>query len=284
MESFSVIIVSYNGKNLLRECLKSIPKSEILPEKTVVVDDFSDDGTSEMVKNEFPLVELIRNKKNSGPTFSRNRGAELINSEYVIFLDNDVLVRPGTFKKLIDFLRNNPDAGIVGTKIVPKGKEKIWWNMGYEPNNFREAIGYLLGFLLKIFPGSAWLKSRAVKFILNYSDYKETIPVGWVIESCFVMKKKLFDEVGGFDEGFFMFFEGPDLCFRVKKSGLKVYFYPDAAVDSLSGHTHSKLKRAVVFNRSKYLFYKKHYFYRKSNPVFYWVGKIASGIAYLMAK
>ena len=284
MESFSIVIISYNGKNLLRECLKSIPKSEILPEKTVVVDDFSDDGTSNMVKTEFPSVKLITNKKNFGPTFSRNRGAEIVDSEYVVFLDNDVLVRPGTFKKLIDFIKNNPDAGVVGTKIQPEGKEKIWWNMGYEPNNFREAAGYFYGFLLKFFSHSKWLKNRAVKFILNYSDYKETVPVGWVIESCFAMKKGLFDKIGGFDERFFMFFEGPDLCFRVKKEGFKVYFYPDAAVDSLSGHTHSKLKRAVVFNRSKYLFYKKHYFYKKSNPVFYWAGKIASGIAYLIAK
>jgi hypothetical protein len=284
MESFSVVVVSYNGKNFLRECLKSIPKSEILPKKIVAVDDFSDDGTAEMVKKEFSAVELIRSGKNFGPTFSRNRGAELVDSEYVIFLDNDVLVRPGTFKKLISFLKENPDAGIVGTKIVPESKEKIWWNMGYEPNNLREAAGYLLGFLLKFFPRSERLKNLAVKFVLNYSDYKKTVPVGWVIESCFAINKKLFDSIGGFDERFFMFFEGPDLCFRVKKSGLKVYFYPDAAVDSLSGHTHSKLKRAAVFNRSKYLFYKKHYFYRESNPVFFWIGKIVSGILYLIAK
>lgn len=282
MADFSVIIISYNGREFLRKCLKNIRKSVVRPRKIIVVDDFSDDGTDEMVKKKFNFAEFIRNERNLGPTASRNRGANLAEGKYLIFLDNDVLIRPETLKKMVDFMENQAEAGIVGAKIIPEGEEKMWWNMGYDPNNFREAIGYFLGFLLKIFPQSQWLKSFSMKFILNYWDYNKTLTVGWVIESCFAIKKEVFDKIGGFDERFFMYYESPDLCRRVRQEGFKIYFYPEAEVISLDGHTHNQLKRSFLLIKTKYLFYQKHYFYKKSNPVLFWLGKIISGVFYLI--
>ncbi len=282
MADFSVIIISYNGKEFLGKCLKNIGKSVVRPRKIIVVDDFSSDGTEEMIKKGFSFVEFLRNERNLGPTVSRNRGAELAKGKYIIFLDNDILVRPDTLKKIINFMESRPGAGVVGAKIIPIGKEKMWWNMGYDPNNFREAIGYFLGFLLKIFPRSQWLKNFSMNFILNYWDYDKLIEVGWMMESCFVVRKEIFDKIGGFDERFFMYYEGPDLCRRIRQEDYKVYFYPEAKVDSLEGHTHNQLKRSLFLTKSKYLFYKKHYFYKKSNPVLFWLGKIISGVFYLI--
>jgi hypothetical protein len=282
MSSFSLVVISYNGREFLRKCLKNIEKSVIKPHKIVVVDDFSNDGTEEMVKNEFSFVEFIRNDKNLGPTVSRNKGAKLVGDEYIIFLDNDVLVEPETFKKMVDFMENKTEAGIVGVKIVPEGKEKMEWNIGYDPNNFREAIGYFIGFLLKIFPQSQWLKNFSMKFILNYWNYDKLLEVGWVIESCFIIRKEIFNKLEGFDERFFMYYEGPDLCLRIRQRGYKVYFYPEVRVDVLEGHAHSKLKRSLFLLKTKYLFYQKHYFYKKSNPILFGLGKIISGILYLI--
>jgi len=278
-----VIVISHNGREFLRKCLAAISKSAISPTQIVVVDDFSSDQTEEMAKREFQSVEFIRNERNLGPTASRNRGAKSARGKYIVFIDNDAFVRPETFQKMLDFLENQAEAGVVGAKVIPEGKEKMWWNMGHNPNNFREAAGYFCGFLLKIFPGSQWLKDFSMKFILNYWDYNKLLEVGWVVESCFAMKKEIFDKIGGFDEDFFMYFEGPDLCRRVRQQGYKVYFYPEVKADLLEGHTHSRLKRSAFLAKSKYLFYKKHYFYKKSNPVSFWIGGFISGIFYLLA-
>ncbi len=283
MPDFSVIIISYNGKEFLRKCLKNIGKSALKPRKIIVVDDFSNDGTEKMIKKGFSFVEFLRNERNFGPTASRNRGAKLVEGKYIIFLDNDVLVRPDTLEKMINFMESRPEAGVVGAKVIPDNKEKMWWNMGYDPNNFREAFGYFLGFLLKIFSCSQWLKNFSTKFILNYWDYDKLIEAGWVVESCFAVRKKIFEKINGFDERFFMYYEGPDLCRRVRRETYKVYFYPEAKADLLEGHTHSELKRSLFLTKSKYLFYQKHYFYKKSNPIFFWLGKVVSGILYLIA-
>ena len=283
MSDFSVVIISYNGREFLRKCLKNIQKNLLGPRKIIVVDDFSNDKTEEMIKKEFSSIFFIRNEKNLGPVASRNRGAKLAEGKYIIFIDNDVLIRPDTLKQMINFMENQSDAGVVSAKIIPMGKEKIWWNMGYDPNNFREAIGYFLGFLLKILPHSQWLKKFSMKFILNYWDYNKILEVDWTIETCFAIQKKIFDKIGGFDEHFFMYYEGPDLCRRVRQSGYKVYFSPEVQIDLLEGHTHAKSKRTSFFKNSEYLYYKKHYFYKKSNPILFLIGKVINGLLYLIA-
>lgn len=283
MANFSVVIISYNGREFLKKCLNAILKSSLKPSQVIVVDDFSSDGTEEMVKRDFKFVEFLRNEKNLGPTASRNKGAKLTNKGNIIFIDNDILVKSDTFENLVGFIEKNDDCGIAGAKVIPEGKEKMWWNMGYDPNNFRETLGYLFGFLFRFYPNSKKIKDYSMNFILNYWDYDKILPVGWVIESCFIVKKDLFDKIGGFDERFFMYYEGPDLCLRLRQQGFKVYFYPEAKVDVLEGHAHSKFERFNFLRKSKYLFYKKHYFYKKSNPIFFFIGKIISSIFYLLA-
>lgn len=136
--------------------------------------------------------------------------------------------------------------------------------MGYDPNDFREAIGYFIGFLMKIFRHSKWLKKISMKFILNYWDYNKPLMVDWVIETCFLIGKDVFDKLNGFDENFFMFFEGPDICKRVREIGFKVFFNPGAKANVLHKHVHSKSARRRFWWQSKKYFYKKHYsFFRR---------------------
>lgn len=277
---FSVVIINYNRQNLLRKCLNRVRASSLKPEKIIVVDDASSDNSASMVKKEFPEAVLIQNKTNFGPTKSRNIGAKQAIGDYIIFLDNDLMARKDTFEKLTDFMRKNPSAGICGARMKPDGQEKMWWNMGYDPNNFRESIGYLFGFLLKIFPASKFLKKASMIFILNYWDYNKIFLVDWVVEGCFIVKKNAFDQVGGFDEKFFMFFEGPDLCRRIRKLGYQIYFNPEIETDLFDGHSHSNQKRLAWSIQSKHYFYQKHYFYLKSNPLFFWLGNLISGALY----
>ncbi len=283
MADFSIVIVSYNGKEFLRRCLNAVQKSVLKPKKIIVVDDFSSDGTEELVKKEFNYIDFIRNEKNLGPTASRNRGAKLADGEYIVFLDNDILLRPDTPQKLISFMDNNPKTAIAGAKIIPTGQDKMWWNAGWDMNHFRQSTGYFIGFLLKIFPDSSFLKNLSMKFILNYWDYDKILKVDWVVEGCFITRKSVFDKLNGFDEKFFIGHESPDLCLRARNIGHNVYFYPEAQTDDLGNHTHTSIKRRLWLFKGEYYFYKKHYFYKKSNPVFFLFGRIISGIFYLFA-
>lgn len=283
MTDFSVVIISYNGKEFLRKCLNAVQKSALKPKKIIVVDDFSDDGTKEMIQNKFAFVEFVRNKENLGPTASRNRGAKLANGEYIIFLDNDILLRPDALQKLISLMDSNPKTAIIGAKIIPVGHSKMWWNAGWDMNHFRQSTGYFIGFLLKIFPDSRFLKNLSMKFILNYWDYDKTLKVDWVVEGCFIIRKSVFDKLNGFDEKFFIGHEGADLCLRARNIGYSVYFYPEAQADDLGCHTHTQIKRRLWLFKGEYYFYKKHYFYKKSNPILFWLGRIIGGIFYLIS-
>lgn len=283
MTDFSIVIISYNGKEFLRRCLNAVQKSILKSKKIIVVDDFSNDNTEELVRKEYNNVNFIRNENNLGPTASRNRGAKLAEGKYIIFLDNDILLRPNTLQKLIGLMDSDPKTAIAGAKIIPRGHDKMWWNAGWDMNHFRQSIGYFIGFLLKIFPNSRFLKNLSMKFILNYWDYDKTLKVDWVVEGCFIIRKSVFDKINGFDEKFFIGHEGADLCLRARDIGYNVYFYPEAQADDLSSHTHTPIKRRLWLLKGEYYFYKKHYFYKKSNPIFFLFGRIISGISYLIS-
>ncbi len=259
---FSVVIISYNGKDFLRKSLRGLEQSVWRPNKIIVIDDHSNDGTGAMVKKEFPSVEYIYNEKNIGPTASRNKGAKLALGEYIVFLDNDIIVQPDSLERLILFLDMTKDAGMVGGKLLNEQGGEIFWNMGHRPNFIRQAIGKILCFFLKpILSYSESAKNFLMYFSLNYWDYNYSIPVGWVIESFIAIRLALFRQVGGFDEHFFMFYEGPDLSERFRKIGYRTYFVHNAAVTMLEGHTHSSVKRKKIFRASTWRYYRKHYFH-----------------------
>jgi len=231
---FSVVIPSYNGKEFLRKTLLALRQSNIQPIRYIVVDDFSSDGTSEIVRTEFPEVMLIRNDKNLGPTASRNRGAKLAEGDYIVFMDNDILVRHDSILNLLLFLSRTKNAGMVGGALMNQKGEHILYNMGS-----RLGSGFI-------------------------EIYDHSTLVGWIIESFIAVRKNVFEELKGFDEDFFMFGEGPDLSERMRKIWLKTYFVHDAVVDMLEGHTHPQWKRKMWSLLQFPKFYRKHGLRKKS--------------------
>lgn len=256
---FSLVIINYNGASFIERTLKNLEISNLKPNRIIVVDDGSSDNSVNLIRKNFPEIIIVENKQNLGPVASRNRGAKLAKDKYIIFMDNDVFIKKDTFSQLVNFAEEDSNRGIVSAKIIPQGKEKMWWNMGYDPNDFREIIGYFIGFLLKIFGQPKRLKVFSMKFILNYWGYNKSLIVDWVVETCFLIREDIFNKVGGFDEKFFMFFEGPDICRRVRKAGFKVFFNPKAKVNVLEKHVHPESKRRRFWWKSKKYFYKKHY-------------------------
>lgn len=233
LESFSVVIPSYNGKEFLRGTLLALKKSSVHPLRCIVVDDFSSDGTFEMIKKEFPEVMAIRNEKNLGPTVSRNRGAKEAKGKYIVFVDNDVLVRPDSIRKLLQFLNETRDAGMAGGELIDELGKNIEFNMG----------GKL---------GRGFIKR-----------YDANIEVAWIAEGFIAVKKELFEGIHGFDEDFFMTGEGPDLSERMRKVGFKTYFVKGALADLLEGHTHSKFMRKYWGITQFWKFWLKHGFKKR---------------------
>lgn len=258
--SFSAVIISYNGKELLGRSLRALQKSSAVPEKIIVVDDCSSDGTSDMVSQDFPSIAFIRNEKNLGPAASRNRGAREVMSRYIVFLDNDILIRSDSIGNLLAFLAAHPEAGLAGGKLISELGVPIRWNMGHRPSFFRDVIGSALGFFVaqKIITTPGFM-NFVMRFSYNHWPCDRTIAVGWVIESFHAILRDVFERIKGFDENFFMFFEGPDLSERLRQQHLKTYFVCDAVVDMLEGHTHSPFKRRRLFYSSMLRYYFKHH-------------------------
>ena len=207
--SFSVVIISYNGRDFLRKSLRGLEQSAWRPNKIVVIDDHSGDDTGAMVKKEFPYVEYIYNERNIGPTASRNKGAKLALGEYVAFLDNDIIVRQDSLERLISFLDATEDAGMVGGKLLNERGEKVFWNMGHRPNFIRAAVGRILHFFLQPFlTYSTRAGNFLMNFSLNYWGYDRSIPVGWVVERFIAVRLEPFRRVRDFDEHFLCFLKG----------------------------------------------------------------------------
>lgn len=253
----SVVVVNYNGADFLEKCLLSLID---LGYEIVVVDDGSSDESVEMVKKEFPSVILIEREKNEGPTVARNIGARAVKGDVIVFSDCDVVYQKETIVELVSPLKKNTQIGIVGAQLKERGKEEIMkWSFGYHPGFIGEFPGYVFGFFSKIGIFPLLTKKIASNYIAHYGDSESPQKIDWVIESCFAVKREVFDRLGGFDEEFFMFFEGPDLSRRAEKIGYETWYNPKAKAIALPHHTHKKnRKRDFIRLGSESYYHYKH--------------------------
>ena len=217
-------ILTYRSKELLRGCLRSIFDVAWRRNYDVmVIDNASGDGTAEMVESEFPSVDLVRNPTNVGVAPARNQIFNRAAGRYVIILDVDTLVHPGSFDVLLDVMDKNPDAAIAGPRLVYRdGALQLSCRPFPNPLNI-----VLEGtFLRELFS-----KSR---FVVNYTmegwDHAEQRDVGWMYGAALVVRKSALAKIGLFDEGFFYLYEDIDLCFRARQAGFRNLYVPDAVV------------------------------------------------------
>jgi len=212
----SIIIVSFNAKEFLKKCLESIYRYiDISAYEIIVVDNDSIDGSAKMVKKEFSKVELIENSKNLGFAKAVNQGIREAKGEFIFLLNPDSEIKRGVLRKLIEFAEKNPDAGVVGVKLLnPDGS--IQPSIYHFPTIFRA---------IKEF----WFGQRGA-----YEKYApagmEPVEVDAVTGAAMLISRKTIEKVGFFDERYFMYFEDLDYCRRVRKAGLKVYYFPRAEI------------------------------------------------------
>ncbi len=237
----SIIILSWNTKELLRQCLKSI----LLTAEIIVVDNGSGDGSPEMVKKEFPDVKLIRNKENLGFAKGNNIGIKAAKGEYVMLLNSDTVVKADALERLVDFLETHPAVEIVGPRLLNRDGS-LQANCGRFPNLDVAAV-------------------MLFKEHLGGSDYvrcspADSRPIDWLMGSAFLARRKVFEKIGGLDENLFMYMEEVEWFYRARQAGFRAYFLKDAEIIHLGRGSSKAGKKEPILNiyRGLLHYYRKH--------------------------
>ena len=225
----SVIILNYNTKELLEDCLNSIKKYEHeVPLEVIVSDNASTDGSPDMIRNKFPWVKLIEGE-NEGFSRGNNRARRLVRGEMVLFLNPDTIVHEGVFAKTVGYLKEHPDVGAVTCKLIlPDGSldRDVRRRFPTPRISFNRLI---LG------------KSREY----YYEDIPDTTTheVEAIQGAFFLSWKKILDKVGWYDPAYFFDGEDVDLCYQIYKAGYKLVYYPEVYITHLKGVTKGKVKK-----------------------------------------
>lgn len=259
----SVVIVSFNTRDLLRDCLTALTdESRGLNVEVLVVDNVSRDGSADMVAAEFPGVKLIRSQVNLGFAAANNRAFAQAIGRYVVLLNSDAFLQSGALHRAIRHMEHEPEVGLGGAKLV--GRDGSW-----------QPSARLFPSLLNDFLSLSGLAARYPKshffgrFDRTWADPAEACDVDWVPGAFSIIRRDALEKTGYFDEDFFLYYEEVDLCRRFKKHGYKVRYWPDVTVVHYGGES-SKTVTALKFSRqgsqlalwrmrSAFLYYRKHH-------------------------
>ncbi|MCD5397818.1 glycosyltransferase family 2 protein [candidate division NPL-UPA2 bacterium] len=245
----SFVIVNWNTKELLLDCLSSIyTKVNDLEFEVFVVDNGSLDGSLEAVRANFPQVRLIENGQNFGFARAANRALRRISGRYAVLLNTDTILEKGAVEKLAVFMDKTPRAGIAAGQLLHRD--------GSKQNSFDNFPSLLTLTVNKALLSLLWPK----RFLGKRKRYHNPIEVESVIGACMLVRKKAIEKVGELDEDYFFFFEETDWCFRMREQGWGVYHVPGARIIHLQGATANRFhsRARIEFYRSRYLFYRKH--------------------------
>jgi hypothetical protein len=247
----SVVVVNWNTRDLLKQCLHSVRETVgELNVESIVVDNASTDGSSAMVRREFPEVRLIENVENVGFARANNQALQISQGRLVLLLNSDTVVRAGALQAMCHFMDQHPEAGIVGAKLLnPDGSFQASY-MDF-PTILSEVL--LLTKLYRLFYPSCFPSH-------SLAESLEVCEADWVSGACLAIRRETIEQVGGLDEGYFMYSEEVDWCWRVKQAGWKIFYLPQAEVMHWGGQSIKRIsvhKRARVY-RGKVLFFRKH--------------------------
>ena len=252
----SIIIVNYNVKHFLEQCLKSVEKAiEPLDAEIIVVDNNSVDGSLKMLNYKFPKVIVISNKTNTGFSVANNQGINLAKGEHILLLNPDTVVQEDTLLKCVEFLETNESAGALGIKMFD-GKGK------FLPESKRGLPTPSVAFF-KIFGlSSIFPKSKIFgQYHLGYLNKNENHEVEVLSGAFMMIKKKVIEKVGNLDETFFMYGEDIDLSYRIIKGGYKNYYFAESNIIHYKGESTKKssINYVFVFYKAMIIFAKKHF-------------------------
>jgi len=249
----SIIIVSFNIKNLLKNCLTSIFNiTKEIEYEVIVVDNTSIDGTLEMIESDFPDVILVRNKTNKGFGIANNEGVKISHGRNIFFLNPDTILLNNAVKELSDYLDRNPNVGAVGGNLFNSDLKPAHSFKRYFPSIFWEVNELFCGFPEKLLYG------RSVQF--NYTN--NPVDVAFLTGADLMIPRRVFDLAGGFDKRFFMYFEESDFEKRIAKLKYKRVCVPTSKIIHLEGGSIKNDEEKIEF----YLKGRQHYLKSNLNP------------------
>jgi GT2 family glycosyltransferase len=252
----SIIIVNYNVKEFIQNLLHSIVKATTgIKYEVIIIDNASNDGSVEFIREKFPEVKLIVNSINRGFSRANNQGLSVAEGEYLLLLNPDTLLREDTLDKMIAFFKSTPEAGLAGCKILnPDGTLQLACRRSFPGpwTSFCKVTG-----LSSFFPNNRIF----ARYNLTYLDENQTYEVDAVSGSFMMLKKEIYKKIGGLDEQFFMYGEDLDLCYRIQKAGYKVFYVHSTQIIHYKGEStkRSGIDETKIFYEAMNLFVKKHF-------------------------
>lgn len=236
--ALSIIIVSFNTKELLQQCLESLEAATIrVPFEIIIVDNASVDGSQEMIKEQFKDIFLIENSGNLMFARANNQGIAAARGRYLLLLNSDTIVQKSTIESLIDFLNEHPKAAAVGPKVL--NLNGTLQSKGFSFPSIRGTILNCLGIGKKT-DNMILDKLKSLLFPNHYWHENDVISVGWVAGCCFMVRKSAIDLIGGLCEDLFFYGEEVEWCYRVVKANYEIWYLPTVAIEHIGGASSSK--------------------------------------------
>jgi hypothetical protein len=256
----SIVIVSWNVKDILSDCLNSIVRHPVaFPYEIIVVDNASTDGTVGDIKKNYPMAHIIENSENQGFAKANNQGASLAEGEYLFFLNPDTILLDAAVNNLVDFMDRNPDIAMSGPRILNEDK-----TVQTSVRNFPSFRGAFYRYTILKYMGL--FKSHFEKWHNRGFDYNKQADIEQLIGAAMLIRKNMFEQTGRFDERFFMYYEEVDLCRRLKDAGLRVVYYPGARLIHLGGKSAKQIPASARFMMLRSLLL---YFHKSTPPASY---------------
>lgn len=223
----SVIIVNYNTREMTLKCLESIRADiEGIESEVILVDNASSDGSVEAIREQCPWVNVIASPKNLGFGAGNNLGLKIAQGDYFLLINTDALPHPGATRTLIEYLKNHPKTAVVGPKLL-------------NADGSTQQSCFRFPSPTRAWMENLWISSvfRRISFVDDYRGWAhdQERAVDFVIGACILVRKSVYNKIGGFDERFFMYAEESDWMFRMHQAGWTISFTPTAVVTHLGG-------------------------------------------------
>lgn len=260
MIDLSIVIVSFNTKGILKDCLQSI--SGFLKDSSkeiIVIDNNSIDGTLDLIRSEFKGVKIIENKENLGFGKANNQGMKQAKGEFILLLNSDTVASKEALDKCLDYLKSDSNVGVLGCRLrKPDGCLEDSCGMFYSLWNAVFGGMELNSILDKL----RIIRLRFPRYLLSACDLQQTQEVNWVAGAFMFLRRDVFKQTLGFDEKIFMYDEELEWCYRIKKKGWKVVYFPLAEIvhigrGSSNSNSETEINKRILSGKEYY--FKKHF-------------------------
>lgn len=255
MLDVSIIIVNWNAQALLARCLRHVVDTvKRSSYEVIVIDNNSSDGSPDMVRRDFPAAILIANPDNRGFAAANNQGMAISQGRYVLLLNSDAFVEENTIDAMVAFMDQHPEAGMAACKLLYEDRslQPSCSSFPTLETEFYTAVG-----LEKLFPNSPIFG----KYLMRYWDYSDIRAVDVIMGAFMLVRRSAIDQVGMMDEGYFMYSEEVDWCYRFSRAGWKTLFNPHVQAVHLWGGTSKQVRweMFVQLYRSRVRFFRRSY-------------------------